>query len=461
MSNTGRRSAARRRGPSPTALIAVLLVLLTAGALSLVREHVAPAVDVPPQETPLRVASLGCPSELSGGGTLHVAANGSGAEGDVRLVTGGDERTVRVRPSRTTDLGDVDGPAVAAAEGDLAPELLAARVGGRSLAATPCVAPSPTAWFTGLGAGARHDSVLELVNPDEGLAVADVVVRGPSGVVDVPDLRGVSVRGHESARFDLGEVMPRRGELALQVVVSRGRLAASVLDQVPAIGSEAPTEDWLTAQDEPGRRTVLLGIAPGPGEHELVVSNPGEDEARVTVRILTPDSSFTPSGLRELRVPAGSVRARDVSAVVRQSVRDGAIGFEVTSSHPVTASTRAVTDGDLSRSVAVLPSDSRMTALVPSGRSASVLLADASRVGVVVVNAWSARGEELEAQRVEVRPGQGGVVDLPSSATLVQVAPERTGIHAAAIVTGDGATVVPFREPVVSALVPDVRPGLG
>ncbi len=460
MSETGRRSAARRRGPSPTALIALLLLPLTLAAALLVRPHDVTSEGVPPKETPLLTASLGCPTELDGGGSLQVAGSGSRTSGDVRLRTAGEERTVAVRARRVTLVDDAIGAAVASAEGDLAPELLAARSADRRLAATRCESPRPVTWFTGLGAGARHSSVLELVNPDEGLAVADVVVRGQGGAVDVPDLRGVTVRGHESMRLDLGEVTPRRGELSVQVVVSRGRLASSVLDRIPAIGSEPATEDWLTGQDEPTERVVLLGLVPGQGTHEIAVSNPGEDEARVTIRIITADSEFTPSGLGELRVPAGSVRSRDLTAVVRQSVRDGAIGYEVTSTEPVTASTRSVVGADLSQSVAVLPSESSMMTIVPSGRSASVVLADASRVGVVTVNAWTASGRKLEADRIEVRPGQGGVVDLPRTAALVQVTPERTAIHAAAVVTGPGAAVIPFRERVDSTLVPDVRPGL-
>jgi hypothetical protein len=99
-----------------------------------------------------------------------------------------------------------------------------------------------------------------------------------------------------------------------------------------------------------------------------------------------------------------------------------------------------------------------MSLVVPSGQS-SVLLADAAGVGVVTVKSWNEAGKELKEKRVEVKPGTGGKVELPAGAALVQVDPGRTSVDAALLTTGDGATVMPFRELVTDALIPDVRPG--
>lgn len=458
MSEQGRRSATGRRGLHPTTPIGVLLVVATLGALALVRPHEPAARTAPPEETQLREASLACPAALSDA-AVRVATSTQRARGEVRVVAGTEERRAEVRPRRVTELGAEPAPVVVRGEGELAPGLLAARFGARGLAATSCASPQPTTWFTGLGAGGGHDSVLELANPDDGLAVADITVHGRGGPLDVPDLRGVSVRGHQSLRLDLAQVVPRRGELALEIVVSRGRLAASVLDRIPSLGSRPGTEDWLAGQTAPGNRTLLLGLAPAARTAVLAVANPGEDEARVTVRVVTADSAFVPEGVSELRVPPQSVRTQNLAGVLRRAVRDGALGLEVSSTEPVTAGLRSLADGDLSHAPSVLPSGEPMTALVPPG-SASVVLADARGVGVVTVDSWRADGKELEQQRLEVRRDQGGVIDLPRGATLVRVTPSRTAVSAAALVTGSGATVVPFRELDTSALVPDVRPGL-
>jgi hypothetical protein len=215
----------------------------------------------------------------------------------------------------------------------------------------------------------------------------------------------------------------------------------------------------MPPQSAPATRTVLLGL-PGPsGRYTLAVSNPGEDEVRAGVRILTEDAAFTPEGLDELRVPPGSVQTLDLSRQVRTAVEDGALGIEVTSTEPVTVGSRAVVDEDLSLAAPAERGSTPMSLVVPPGR-ASVLLADAAGVGTATISSWNKAGRPLAEKRLELKPGTGGEVNLPSGAALVRVTPRRTSVHAALMVTGNGATVVPFRELVTDALIPDVRPGL-
>lgn len=455
---TGRRTSGARR-LNPTVLIGAALVVLTLGALVLVQTTERRDRVVEPTSTTLTTASLGCPAAVAGGGTVAVGTARDSVAGSVAVRAQRDERSLPVASGRVSTVDEGRALAVTGT-GDLAPGLIAARFGGEELAVVDCPAPTPETWFTGVGAGARHDAVLELVNPDEGVAVADVTVYGGGGPVDAPTLRGVTVPGQDSLRLRLGEVMPRRGELALRVVVSRGRLSASLLDQIPALGALPRTEDWLPGQAGPATGTILLGLPPGEGTDVLTVANPGDSEARVRVRVLTTDSAFAPEGLGDVRVPPGSVRTVTLTSVVRAAVRDGAQGIEVTSNEPVASSLATVVADDLSHAAPVLPSAAPMTALVPQG-TGSVVLADAGGVGVATVEAWTASGDELESRRVELRPGQGGVVELPGGAALVRVTPRRTSVHAAALVTGArGVAVVGFRELPTEALIPDVRPGL-
>lgn len=454
----GRRTAAGRR-LNPTVVIGVVLVALTVGALLLVFPHEAADRSAGPQTATLTAASVGCPAALPGAGTVSVATGEPGLEGDV-TVTGGDEPETVALAAPGTSTVDTEGPVAVTGTGDMAAGLLAARFGGDQLAAVDCPRPSPEAWFTGVGAGARHDSVIELVNPDEGPAVADISVYGRGGPVDVPGLRGVTVRGQDSVRLRLGQLLPRRSELALHVAVSRGRLAASLLDQVPSLGARPGTEDFLPSQPAPANDQVLLGLPEGEGEDVLAVANPGEDEARVKVKVLTVDSEFAPEGLEELRVAPGTVRTVSLTSILRSAVREGAIGLTLTSTRPVTATVRSVVGDDLSHAAPVTASSEPMTLLVPPG-DGRVLLGAASGVGVATVSAWTAEGRALEPQEIELEPGQGGVVDLPRGAALVRVETRRSAVHAAALVTGPGgAAVLGFRELLTEALIPDVRPGL-
>ena len=455
----GRRSApGGRRGITSTGVLAVLLPAVTVGTLLLVQSHEPVDARRPPEPTTLKSSAVACPSAPEAPGVAYVATGQPDARGEVTVTANGKQTSVPVRAGEVSPVRG-SGPVIAEGEGELAPGLLAGRFGDRRLAAVDCPLPAPETWFTGVGAGTTHNSVLELTNPDAGPAVADVTVYASTGEIVDSGLRGVTVPGEESVRLDLSEAVPRRTEMALRVVVSRGRLAASVLDEIPQLGSRRLTQDWLAPQPEPAERTILLGLPPGRGAHSLSVGNPGEDEVRASVKILTEDAAFAPQGLDELRVPPDSVQTLDLSRAVRAAVQDGAIGIEVTATGPVTAGSRAVVDGDLSLSAPVQRGGSPMSLVVPPGK-ASVLLADASEVGTATVTTWNRAGRQLAEKRLELKPGTGGEIRLPSGAALVQVTPRRTSVNAALMVTGDGATVVPFHEQVTDALIPDVRPGL-
>lgn len=462
MSHTspGARTSRRRVEINTTTVLAVLLPLLTVGALLLVRPEATPTPVHPPERTALTRASVVCPSALPGAGPAYLTTAQKRANGEVTVGAGEDTEPAPLESGRITSLDQGTGPITVLGEDDLAPGLVAARFGGQQLAATTCTAPAPDQWFTGVGAGARHTSVLELVNPDSGPAVADVTVYGRAGVIDVPRLRGVSVPGHGSVRLDLGQVIPRRDELAMHVVTSRGRLAASVLDRNQKLGRGGVSEDWLPAQTEPTTENLLLGLAAGSaGTHTLVLANGGADEVRATVRIVSPSSVFAPEGLDEIRLAPESVTKVSLTGAVTAALPDGASGVEVRSTAPVTATLRSLSGGDLSHAVAGTPVHEGTTVLVPEG-SKQVLLAGAERAGAVTVVARSATGEELVSTRAEVAPGRGTVVKLPAKATLVSVLPERTDVTGAVQVFGNGTAVVPLNELVLSGLVPDVRPGL-
>ena len=457
-SQPGRRTATGGRGGvSSTAVLAVLLPALTVGTLLLVRPHTPVDESRPPEPTTLKSASVACPSAPEGGGTAYVANGVQDVRGEVSVTADGKSSSVPVRSGRVSRLPG-SGPVVAEGEGDVASGLIGARFGERRLAAVDCPQPAPETWFTGVGAGTRHNSILELTNPDAGQAVADVTVLARSGEITADELRGVTVPGNDSVRLDLSKAVPRRTELSLHVVVSRGRLAPTLLDEIPKLGAQPLAQDWLPPQAEPAEKSVLLGLPAGGGTHSLAVGNPGEDEVRATVKIVTADAAFAPEGLDDVRVPPGTVQTLNLSKQVQNAIKDGALGVEVTSTGPVTTGIRSYVDGDLSLAAPVVRGAKPMSLVVPSGQS-SVLLADAAGVGVVTVKSWKKAGKALKAKRVEVKPGTGGKVELPAGATLVQVDPGRTSVDAALLTTGDGATVMPFRELVTDALIPDVRPG--
>ena len=462
----GRRSAQRRSGLNLTIVLAVVLPLASLGALLLVRPSEPSDATRPPASTPLTAATLVCPSALRDAPEVALSTVADGVDGTVTVGLGDDPREVPVAAGKVSTHDDPDAVAVTGAD-DTAPGLVASRSGGAQAAVVACRPPAAAQWFTGVGAGPSHDSVLELTNPDAGTAVADVTLYGRDGVVDAPRLRGVSVPGGKSVQLDLGSIVPRPDELALEVVTARGRLGASVLDKVDRVGSAPLTQDWLPAQLEPATHNLLLGIAPGGGRRTLAVANPGPDEVRVQVKVVDTESVFAPEGLDEVRVPPQGVVSVPVTAVVDDAVGKGALGIDVTATGPVTATLRSVVDGDVSHAVAGTAYSTATTGLLPEVPAKGPRKADrkvvltASTSGTVTVLATDADGKQLRSTEVEVEPGRGIEVSVPPGARRVTVTPSRTTVIAAVLTSSsDGASVLPLTAPLTSGLVPDVRPGL-
>ena len=210
-------------------------------------------------------------------------------------------------------------------EGDLAPGLLAGRF-GEPLVAPECRAPAFDEWFTGVGAGAKHSSVLELVNPDPGPAVVDVLAYGRRGPVDAPALRGVAVPGRSVVNLDLSQEVPRRDDLALHVTTTRGRVSASVLDTYDELGSGGSATDYLPSQAAPATSNLLLGLPDGTGRRTLLLGNPAETETRASIKVVTEDAVFAAVGTDDIVIPPQSVARVSVATLLRGKNAADAIG---------------------------------------------------------------------------------------------------------------------------------------
>ena len=309
--------------------------------------------------------------------------------------------------------------------GDLAPGLVAGRAQSAPLAAADCAPPVPDQWFTAVGADATHDSVLELVNPNAGRAIADITVRSPGGVLDVPGLLGVSVPGNSSTELDLGQIVPKPGR-ALARGAHQPRPARRARRRLLRRAGRPvrPASDWLPAQAEPATANLLLGLTQGAGERTLVLSNPGADEVRATVKVVTPTSTFAPTGVEPIRVAPDSTESVSLDDVLAQAAKDGAIGLLVESNGPVTATLRQV---DRRRPLAAhrrrRPSPRPTAVVVPAGPK-HLLLGGADAAGGATVTSYSARGKQLDQQQVELGPDAGADLTLPDAAVLVTVTPD-------------------------------------
>ena len=452
---TGRRAAATSRRPSATAVLAVVVPLVTVGALTAVSPRDAAEPTRPPSSSALTRATLVCPGGAAGAADVAVANADPDRTGT--LVVGDGDDTLDLPAGQVPSVSSED-PVVVRGEDELAPGLVAGR--GASAAATACPGPRPEAWFTGVGAGAEHRSVLELVNPDGGPAVADVTVHGPDGVVDVPALRGVTVRGHRAERFDLASVVPSREELAVHVRVTRGRLGSSVLDTVEEVGSDTAARDWLAAQDEPATTSYLLGLGAGRGTRVLTVANPGDSEARVELRLVAARSEFAPADVEALSVAPGAVATVDLTDVLAGEAARDAVGLRLDASGEVTAGLRTLVGDDLAHAVTGVELGTTPAGVVVPPGPKRLVLAGIPRVGSVEVSSRTADGRSLATRTVDLDQGRAARVPLPARAAYVEVAVADTTAVGVVEIGRRGLAVVPLVPLELAGRVADVAPAL-
>lgn len=463
----GRRSVrSERRGPGPAAVLAVLAPVVAVVASLLVPAQPDPAPR-PPTAAELTVSALSCPGAAAGGTVSVSSLSGPGA-GSGEVSAGiVDPTPVDVRPGRVSLASSQPDATVLTGAGALAPGLVATRTVATPLATLACGPLISDQWFTGAGAAAAHRSVLELVNPDDGPAVADVTLLSPTGPVDAPGLRGVAVAPGTVASFDLSQVTPRRGDLTVRVQTTRGRLGVSVLDVEEVLGGGVVTSDWLPAQSAPAPVNILVGLVRGAGPRRLVVGNPGDDEAQVQVELITPRSVFAPEGLAPFRVPPRSSVRVSLDDLLAEAAGRGALGLRITASVPVTAGLRQLTP-DLSLLSPLDEVQGATAVVVPPGRSRLQLVSteepvegEAAAAGTTVtVRATDDAGTVLDEREVELAPGTASNTALPAGTTLVRVDPGDLALRGAVVVREPGVTVLELATLARTSNVPDVRPGL-
>jgi Family of unknown function (DUF5719) len=459
VSRAGRRRTAPRRGLNPLLLVAVLVPVLTAlVALGLHQPQVATGM-TPPVEAPLTRADRGCPATPDDRGEVMVASARPDVAGEVSLrVLDDDDAESESLAVPAGGTGEVSDPGAVRVTGrdQLAPGLMATRVVPGRLAAVACPGPSVDTWFSGLGGRAEHASVIELQNPDLGASVVDIEIYAHRGQLDVPELLGIRVPGRSAYVVDLAEAVPRRRDVAAHVVVSRGRLSATVRDRFAQIGGSR-TEDWLPGQEQATTSQLLLGLPPGSGTRQLTLFNTSADQARVSLKLVSDKSTFSPSGAKEIQVRPQSLVQLRLTEVLDREVRRGTVGVLVEATSPVVATLSSRVDDDLAFAQAASATSGAASVVLPPG-DRTVVIAGATTTGLATVTFRAANGRSLREERVELTSGRSFSVTVPGRAAVADIEIDRTTASAVVVAVDDrGSVVLPFTSPPEVGLVPSVR----
>lgn len=474
--------AARTTRLTVVALAIAAAVAALTGGVSLIGAPGSAGQEHLPESEPVARTSLACPyvRSESSVGVLAIA--------DVDAPQGGDQPdpiTARAvsskqqKPDLKVDQRGVpvaktvmpDNPATYLVDGAdaLAPGVAAETatfaddLDVHGLSTSTCRPPEREHWFVAQASGSR----LVLANPTEVTTVVDVNVWGNAGPVESEATQDISIKANSQETLLLGALAPGDDQVAVHVDASQGRVAAAVDVQESDDGVAAGLSDVAPAA-EPSTKAVVPAV-PGTGERTLYVFAPGTTDALVKLKFLGPTGPFTPAGLKDVTVRAGSIQKVDL-----KQTEKSAVGVLLESDEPITASARAANSevgaADVAYSSASAALSEPAAALLgrtQDGLRTSLHLSSVADSATRVEVQWlDDDGETADTKSVDVSPGATVRVPVarPSGATYpyVVVRPADDG----AVVVGrqiSGTTdddsfidLMPLRSVVVSVDVPQV-----
>jgi hypothetical protein len=470
----------RRRVIALGAVLVALLFIVGGGTL-LGQERAASNAGRTPLvgRTTTICTTSAAPSGEPAGKTEISAVSVREAPGRTGLLTGS---TIKSKPSelKLTEPGKgaqqsgVTSPVVISADGSMASASSAVIVGDVmdgpevGLKAAPCLAPATSHWFSGLGATDADRTDLILSNPDDAQAQVDLRFYGRSGRVAVPGSPGVLIRGHESRTVSLSSLVEVEGVLSVAVQASEGRVTAvakrTQTDQLKPAGV-----DWQIPSASPSTVVVIPGVPEGPGERELVVTNPSRTRARVAVQVLGFQGPYEPSGAASLDVPPESTAAVSLEdGLARQ-----AASVKLTSNLPVTGSVTSTSRRggagiDLAVQSAAVPLiRSGVSAVATSNVADSELIVSNSGDGDVQLSfeVLSYEGVRLRTDDVVLGPNSTATrrLNSPAPSYLVVKVPDDSSIVGGVVLTQPdrdvaGLATIPLGSPDLASRAPATRP---
>ena len=487
-----RRSGSMRSTPLALAVAAVVVAaaLLGVAAMRTSGDDMSSASQEGPSGTaPVSSVARACPAfgtkdadsnGLSVGNvTLKSDASASGGSSKASVVPG--EKAV---PGLSVDSpgawasASVDAKASAVAlnaEEGLAPfstAFAAARPAGRlggGMAMTQCSEAQSSAWFVGAGSTANHSGTLVLSNPTEIDAVVDVSLYGGHEEIEVVGGSGIVVEPGKSKQLPLDDLGTGEDELAIEVRASQGSIAANVLDTTGKLNPYGGSE-YLPVAARPSTQATIAGVPAGSDERELLVVNPGDRAANVSVSVVGKDGAFTPSGLESVSVDSGAIKAVDLPG----RLGNAGLSVRLESESPVTGAVRLISDDDVAYAVA--SEKFQEPVVVPTGVGDAVDGADlevavsgAARKGEtsVQVRAFAANGSAVGKEAtVKVAAGTTATFDplektgVSSGKTAYVTLRASDGVRGAATYRDSGdLTSVPLADLPATVVRPGVSPG--
>lgn len=302
------------------------------------------------------------------------------------------------------------------------------------MASAPCQVPGSDFWFVGASTAPDRRDVLTLTNLDSVNAAVNVTIYSNKGQLDVPSARGLVIPARSTYELFLDQVARSQKDLALHVVSTGGRVAPALRDYATKADKSPAGVDWIGPTVAPATKVYVPAAAPGAGQRKLVMANPTDLQATISLTVNGPNGPFKPAGLETVRLPAGAVSTIDLAKVLHGD----ASGISLVSDQPVTASLRmtdksgsdfatiAATEGLTGPAYLVLPAHQQPAILqvTAPGKAASVKL-----------DLRDAAGRSLQSRAVDVIAGSTTQIALKAQTGPTYLTVEQTRGPAIAGVT--------------------------
>ncbi len=348
----------RSRFFAPVAVVAAAALVITISGFIQVEKPKASEGAVTIE--PIGSTVLLCP-EPGTGGDLGVRVTAAVVPGQIGQDSGPGSAGIETLPGKVSassritapgEQGQIEAfgdrlPAIRAyGEGSLAPGLVADQWGrdpsgrGRGMASTACASAASEFWFVGGGAIAGRKTRVLLVNPDDTAAVVDVIIHGPDGIIDAPAGRGLVIPPLDRLTVQLDVLAPGVAATAFHVLARTGRIGASVDDEQRS-GLASIGTDWIPQAALPATKVYVPGVINGLGARVLSIVSTTDNDANVTLRIISPEGTFEPAERNTFTVTAGAVVTTDMTPALPQTP-DGSlpVTLELTSDQPIVAGMR-------------------------------------------------------------------------------------------------------------------------
>ncbi|MFI6350460.1 DUF5719 family protein [Streptomyces sp. NPDC050560] len=229
---------------------------------------------------------------------------------------------------------------------------------GRGLLGLNCSAPDTDFWFPGASTADERSDYVNLTNPDDSAAVADIELYGKGGALASEVGEGIQVRPHQTVSVLLSTLTDKpETNLTVHVTVRTGRVAAAVQSSDEDLGA-----DWIAPAAAPAPRLVLPGIPKDATSARLVAFAPGDSDADLKIKLATANGTIAPAGHESLHVKAGMTAAVDLGAITRDEPGSLLLTPADGSGTPVVAALRVVRGKGDKQESAFIPATSDMGA---------------------------------------------------------------------------------------------------